>query len=105
MKAERNKTIDITVEEGKAYLDRCITVSQKAEVSSILDKTILGDTFSVLPLLPEKFVDLLIVDPPYNLDKDFNGKKFKKTTDDAYEEYTEAWIKQVLPVLKDNATI
>lgn len=105
MKAERNKTIDITVEEGKTYLDRCITVSQKAEVSSILDKTILGDTFSVLPLLPEKFVDLLIVDPPYNLDKDFNGKKFKKTTDDAYEEYTEAWIKQVLPVLKDNATI
>lgn len=105
MKAGRNKTIDITVEKGKAYLDRCITVSQKAETSSILDKTILGDAFSVLPLLPGKFVDLLIVDPPYNLDKDFNGNKFKKMTDDVYEEYTETWIKQVLPVLKDNATI
>lgn len=105
MKADRNKTIDITVEEGKEYLERCITVSQKSETSSILNKTIIGDTFSVLPLLPEKFVDLLIVDPPYNLDKDFNGKKFKKTTDDVYEEYTEAWIKKVLPLLKDNATV
>ncbi len=105
MKADRNKTIDITVEEGKEYLQRCIAVSHKMESSSILDKTILGDAFAVLPLLPEKFVDLLIVDPPYNLDKDFNGKKFKKTTDDLYEEYTETWIKQALPVLKDRATI
>ncbi len=105
MKAERNKTIDITVEEGKKYLERCISVTQKVEASSVLDKTIVGDTFAVLPLLPEKFVDLLIADPPYNLDKDFNGKKFKKTTDDLYEEYTEAWIKQVLHVLKDNATV
>lgn len=105
MKAARNKTIDISVEEGTDYLERCITVSQKPEASSILDKTILGDTFAVLPLLPEKFVDLLIVDPPYNLDKDFNGNKFKKTTDEMYEEYTEAWVKLMLPVLKDNASV
>ncbi len=105
MKAERNKTIDITVEEGKKYLEKCISVTQKTETSSVLDKTIIGDTFAALPLLPEKFVDLLIADPPYNLDKDFNGKKFKKTTDDLYEEYTEAWIKQVLHVLKDNASV
>ncbi len=105
MKAGRNKTIDITVEEGKEYLERCISLSQKSEISSVIDKTIIGDTFSVLPLLPEKFVDLLIADPPYNLDKNFNGNKFRKTTDDLYEEYTESWVKQVLPVLKDNATV
>ncbi len=105
MKADRNKTIDITVEEGQKYLERCITVTQKTETSSVFDKTVIGDTFAVLPLLPEKFVDLLIADPPYNLDKDFNGKKFKRTTDDLYEEYTESWVKQVLPVLKDNATV
>ncbi len=105
MKADRNKTIDITVEEGQKYLERCIAVTQKTEVSSVLDKTVMGDTFAVLPLLPEKFVDLLIADPPYNLDKDFNGKKFKKTTDDLYEEYTESWVKQVLPALKDSATV
>lgn len=105
MKAERNKTIEMTVKEGKEYLAKCIHVSQKKELVDILDKTIVGDTLSVLPLLPTKFVDLLIVDPPYNLDKDFHGKKFKKTTNELYEEYTEEWINQVIPLLKDTATI
>ena len=105
MKADRNKTIDISVEEGRKFLKKCIHVSHKVETSKILDKTIHGDTLAVLPMLPDKFVDLLIVDPPYNLEKDFHGKKFKKMTDEIYEEYTEEWIKQVLHVLKDNASI
>ena len=105
MKAQRNKTIDLTIEEGKEYLERCITISEKTELKDVLDKTINGDTFKVLKYLPEKSVDLLIVDPPYNLDKDFHGKKFKKTADVMYEEYTESWILAVLPLLKDTASI
>ena len=105
MKAGRNKTIDLSVEEGKSYLDRCISISKPTDLQSVINKTILGDTFSILPLLPTKFVDLLIADPPYNLDKNFNGKKFKKTSDEMYEEYTESWIRSVLPLLKEDATI
>lgn len=105
MKAGRNKTIDLSVEEGKSYLDRCISISKPTDLQSVINKTILGDTFSILPLLPTKFVDLLIADPPYNLDKNFNGKKFKKTSDEMYEEYTESWIKSVLSLLKEDATI
>ncbi|RHV38455.1 site-specific DNA-methyltransferase [Butyricicoccus sp. OM04-18BH] len=105
MKAGRNKTIDLSVEEGKSYLDRCISISKPTDLQSVINKTILGDTFSILPLLPTKFVDLLIADPPYNLDKNFNGKKFKKTSDEMYEEYTQSWIKSVLPLLKEDATI
>lgn len=105
MKADRNKTIDISIEEGKQYLERCISVTSQTSVNEILDKTIIGDTFSVMPLLPHNFVDLLIVDPPYNLDKNFDGKKFKKTSDSLYEEYTEKWIQSVLPILKKNASI
>lgn len=105
MKADRNKTIDMTVEEGREYLERCISISEKKTLDEVLDKTILGDTFETLKLLPENSIDLLIVDPPYNLAKDFNGKKFKKTSDDVYEEYTESWISLIAPLLKDNATI
>lgn len=105
MKAGRNKTIDISVEAGQHYLNRCITIENATTVSDIMDKTILGDSLSVLPLLPEKFVDLLIVDPPYNLDKDFHGAQFKRTSDEIYEEYTDAWIQAVLPLLKKDATI
>lgn len=105
MKAARNKTIDISVEEGKQYLDRCISISKPVDIYSLLNKTILGDCLEVLTLLPDSFIDLLIVDPPYNLNKDFHGKKFKKTSDDVYEEYTETWVKAVLPHLKKEATI
>ena len=78
-KSSLNKTIDISVESGREYLEKCIRIESKAEINDILDKTIIGDTFHTIKLLPECFVDLLIADPPYNLDKSFNGKKFKKT--------------------------
>lgn len=105
MKASRNKTINISVEEGKEYLERCITLEKKAELSEVLDKTIIGDTLEVLKFLPENSVDLLIVDPPYNLDKNFHGNKFKKTSDEMYSEYTQIWVELVKPLLKENATI
>ena len=111
MKSGRNKTIDITVEEGGKYLKKCLIArantskTPKLSVENITDKTINGNTFEVLKNLPDSFVDLLVVDPPYNLDKDFHGNKFKKTADDAYEEYTDEWIKACLHILKPNATI
>ena len=105
MKSKLNKTIDLTIEEGKVYLDRCIKVNSRTDVESILDKTLLGDTFEILSLMPEKFIDLLIIDPPYNIDKDFHGNKFKKSADSIYEEYTKAWIERVLPLLKNTASV
>ena len=105
MKAERNKTIDITIEEGQHYLGKCVSMSNPTEVSKIIDKTIVGDTFLVIPFLPHNFVDLLIVDPPYNLDKNFHGNKHKKTSDEMYEEYTESWVQLIKPLLKETATI
>ena len=105
MKAKRNKTIDMSVEEGRAYLEKCLTVNMPIDIENIINKTICGDTFEVLDLLPNNFVDLLIVDPPYNLDKEFGAGKFKKMTDEDYYAYTDSWIKKVLPLLKENASI
>lgn len=105
MKAKRNKTIDITVDEGRKYLERCIAVDRQVVLSEVLDHTIHGDLFSIAPYLPEKCVDLLIADPPYNLDKSFHGNRFKKTSDENYEAYTEKWMQAILPLLKENASV
>ena len=105
MKAERNKTIDISTEDGKEYLNNCIQIKSKTNLENILDRTILGNLFDVVPHLPENCVDLLIADPPYNIDKNFHGNKFKKTTDEIYFDYTEQWIKAIIPLLKKTATI
>ena len=73
------------MEEGMQYLQRCISVDTKVSLSDVLDRTILGDTIEVLKHLPYASIDLLIVDPPYNLNKDFGGNKFKRMSDDEYE--------------------
>lgn len=105
MKSERNKTIDISVEEGQEYLARCISVHKPVTLSEVLDKTIRGDTMHVLPNLPANTVDLLIIDPPYNLDKEFNGAKFKKMSTDEYESYVDSWLSLCVPLLKETATV
>ena len=63
----------MTTNEGEQYLKKCININKKISVDKITDKTINGDTYKTLSFLPESFVDLLIADPPYNLDKDFHG--------------------------------
>lgn len=105
MKAERNKTIDIALGDGEEYLNRCIKLTAAAPLAEIRDRIICGDTFQAARYLPEAFVDLLIVDPPYNLDKDFHGSKFKRTSDEAYAAFTEQWIEAMRPLLKERATI
>ena len=105
MKAERNKTIDIALGDGEEYLNRCIKLTAAAPLAEIRDRIICGDTFQAARYLPEAFVDLLIVDPPYNLDKDFHGSKFKRTSDEAYAAFTEQWIEAMRPLLKERTTI
>lgn len=61
-KTERNKTIDISVGEGQQYLARCLSIHEKAALADILDRTICGDCLTVMPLLPEGFIDLLIAE-------------------------------------------
>ena len=105
-KAVRNKTIDISVEEGAPYLKKCLNKKDDlSTISNIINKTILGDTFAVLPQLPKSFADLIIVDPPYNLSKNYDGKKFNALKDEKYEQYTVQWIELVKPLLKPNGSI
>ena len=105
MKAARNKTIDLGVEEGRAYLDRCLRLDTPAALGDVLDRTICGDSFALLPLLPRGFADLLIVDPPYNLSKDFHGLRFARMDDAAYAAYTARWLDLALPLLKPDGSV
>ena len=105
IKADRNKTIDFPLEEGMAYLNRCIRPNQISGIQSIQNQIIVGDTFQVLPKLPQEFVDLLIVDPPYNLSKNYHGNVFSRKKTEDYRVYTQSWLELVLPLLKPNASI
>ena len=107
-KSPLNKTIDFSEEDGKEYLAPCLAdfeLRESYSLQEICDKTIFGDTFSVLPKLPEKFADLIIADPPYNLEKNYNSTKFKEKTSSAYADYTKAWLEPALRLLKDEGSL
>jgi len=103
MKSERNKTIDFPVTSAGEYIKKCENAASLPQI--VPDCVALGDSFELVKKIADKSVDLLIVDPPYNLEKDFHGGKFKKMNDEDYREYTEKWIKGVKPKLKDTASV
>ena len=103
MKSSRNKTIDFTMEQASEYIKLCVKQEDVQEV--LKNSVVIGDSFASLQKIKDKSVDLLIVDPPYNMDKSFHGNGFKKMNDESYLEYTEKWIKAVIPKLKNTASV
>lgn len=104
-KSERNKTISLTEAEVDLYLSKCISVTQGCTVSNVTDAIVYGDAIKVIDCLPDACVDLLIVDPPYNLNKKFGSTTFKQMTDEEYADFTEQWILKIKRVLKETASI
>ena len=107
IRAGRNRTLVLTDEDKIKLREKLITdktnlLSHKFEY---LDKTINADLLTVLPLLPDEFADLIIIDPPYNLTKNFGGKVFNERKDSAYEEYLETWFSSVCKKLKSNGSL
>ena len=105
MKSSRNKTIDFEVNEGNKYLSRVITPSSAMTKMEILDKTLRGDSLEIMPLLPSAFADLVIADPPYNMNKSFGDSAFHRISEDDYYKYTLAWLSKLRPLMKENASI
>lgn len=82
------------------------------------DKILTGDNLEILATLPDRSVDLVFADPPYNLQLGGdlwrpNNTKVDAVDDEwdrfedfeAYDRYTEAWLRECRRVLKDTGTI
>lgn len=104
-RAPRNRTLTLTNEQAKMYFERCVVHQDDFTADNIIDKTICGDCFKVLKDLPEKTVDLLIVDPPYNISKNYHGNVFKAKATSEYADFTQEWLELCLPLLTDTASV
>jgi len=64
-----------------------------------------GDVIEVLSdYLPDKSVDLIFADPPYNIGKNFNGRKDKWKSDDDYLNWCYRWLDLCIEKLKDSGS-
>ena len=104
-KAPRNKTLTLTAAEKKQLKKGLLHINKKVALSTILNKTIQQDMLKALDYLPDAFVDLLFVDPPYNLSKKFNKTSFKEMESEAYEQWLDEWLSRIPRILKPNASI
>ena len=104
-RAPLNRTINISDSEICLLNKRLIILSNKNNNLDLADKIINQDLFKALDFLPAGFVDLLFVDPPYNLNKNFSSVKFKEMKDDEYEKWIDSWLSKLIGVLKPNASI
>lgn len=107
IRAQRNQTLTLNDDERRELaLNLYIPIPQKQiEPDEVLNKTILSDLFEVIDLLPKNFADLIIIDPPYNLSRDFHGFKFKATDEQSYLEYLRSWFPKIVNCLKPNGSL
>ena len=103
--SQRNQTLKLLDEEIPILKQNLISLTSKNSFEQIKDKTINQDLFEVLDFLPDKFVDLLFIDPPYNIRKEFNDLAFSEMGLNEYMEWMDGWLKKMPRLLKDNASI
>jgi site-specific DNA-methyltransferase (adenine-specific) len=104
-RAPLNRTINISDDEIKSYSGKLLKLNRKRDLTDISGKIINQDLFEVMDFLPDNFVDLLFLDPPYNLNKNFSSVNFKEMKDDDYETWLDSWISKLVRTLKPNASI
>ena len=104
-RAPRNKTLTLTTEEKQRFSAGLLPAERVNGNMLPVNKTIWGDSLLLMRHLPEQFADLIIVDPPYNLSKNFNGFQFKATSITQYLEYLRSWFPQLCKLLKPNGSL
>ena len=105
LRAKNNRTIQLTPKDKKELPSKIFKLNKLVTTKEVVNKVIQGDTLEITKYLPDNFVDLLFIDPPYNLSKNYNGNKFAKKTDQGYYDWVETWLIPLKSKLKTTASI
>jgi site-specific DNA-methyltransferase (adenine-specific) len=104
-RAPRNRTLTLSEQEQVVLSKRLLRPPLPASVRELTDRVVCGDSLALLPQLPRAFVDLLVLDPPYNLNKQFGAESFRERSLAEYEAWFEGWFVRLLPLLKPTASL
>ncbi len=103
--ASRNRTIQITKDDFTTFGKRLINLKSNISLSNLINTTINQDIFKAIEFLPNSFIDLLFIDPPYNMNKKFGASKFKESSVEKYTEWLDNLISKLDRCLKPTASI
>ena len=101
----RNKTLKSSNPELARYADRLLNVDSKTRFEQLINGVVNQDVFEVVDALPPASVDLLFLDPPYNIRKTFNSISFAKRSDHDYATWMRSWFAPLMRALKPTGTV
>lgn len=104
-RAPRNRTLVLTPEDLSFYQQSLIQLNSPVSAEVLTNQIIHQNLFAVLDHLPSAFVDLLVIDPPYNLTKSFNSSQFRECSTAEYQAWLEQWLPQLVRILKPTASV
>ncbi len=104
-RAPRNRTLTCSREELACLSAKILYAEDMIPAQDTSGKIICGDTFEIAENLPKGFVDLLILDPPYNLSKNYNGHLFKEKDKADYQEWFQRALMLLTRALKPTASV
>lgn len=104
-RAVNNRTLTLEAQEIEGLKKRLLTEENISAETDIVNRTLNGDILKMLEFVPDAFADLIIIDPPYNLSKNFNGMKFASRSQENYDEYLATWFPLVCKKLKSDGSL
>jgi len=102
--APRNRTLRLNDDE-RALLRERLLVPTDLTVKGFSRGTVWGACEDVFPRLPAKSFDLVIADPPYNMEKTFGTRKARRMSEREYGDWLRGWLAPLKILLKDTATL
>ncbi len=96
--------IDVIKHTNEGQLEEITTKEKRGEKKLPLNKIILGDAVQELKKLPSESCDAIIIDPPYNIGKDF-GNNIDKREIGEYVAWCKSWINESVRILKPTGTM
>ena len=103
--APRNRTLQCDAAERAALAKNLTRLSAPVGAEGLVGRVVNQDLWEAFMYLPKNFVDLGIVDPPYNLTKDYNGHVFHAKEAAAYTKWFADLIERLIPTLRPNASL
>lgn len=104
-RAPRNRTLVLSEDARRRYRSRLLRLDRPFDAEHLANRTINQDLLSAVKFLPEAFVDLLVIDPPYNLNKCFNGRTFSRKPLADYTHWVDSWLSPLVRTLKRTASV
>ncbi len=104
-RAPRNRTLTLSGKEREYYRHNLIKIDGQVTLEQILNQVVYQDILEVVDFLPAQFVDLLFIDPPYNLTKNFHTRSFRQMSVNQYMEWMDSWLHKMLRCLKPTASV